>query len=291
MAEEILHRGNNTLIRRQRLALGESTPWHHDHYHRVTLVLSGDAITIEYRDGRPEKRLSVRPGQVDWDEPTTLVHRGMNVGRQPYEEIALFLLDDADAHPQPRVDEGENHRRPSSGPERTGEVCGRSTLTPVGPGGNAGQDVVGVSSVVHDADGRILLIKTPEAGWELPGGQVKQGEDLTSALLREVREETGCQIEVGRLTSVTVRTGVPRLTVLTFICRHIVGEPRPGDDSLEVGWFASDTAVALVTHPVELLRLTDTLAERDGVVYRAYRRVATDNQQHETYEVLDFHRW
>ena len=291
MAEETLHRGNRTLIRRQRLALGESTPWHRDPYHRVTLVLSGDALTIEYRDARPEKRLSVRPGQVDWDEPTTLVHRGTNVGREPYEEIAIFLLDDDVAYPQPRVDQGEEHRRPNSGPERTGEVCGRATATPVRPGGNTGQHVVGVSSVVHDRNGQILLIKTAEAGWELPGGQVEQGEDLTSALLREVREETGCQIEVGRLTGVTVSTGVPRVTVLTFICRHIVGEPRPGDDSLEAGWFASDTAVALVTHPVELLRLTDALAERDGVVYRAYRRVAADNQQHETYEMLDLHRW
>jgi ADP-ribose pyrophosphatase YjhB (NUDIX family) len=294
MAEEILHRGNKTLIRRQWLALGESTPWHRDPYHRVTLVLSGDALTIEYRDGRPGKRLSIRPGQVDWDEPITLVHRGMNVGQEPYEEIAFFLLDD-DAHPQPRVDEGEDHRWLSSAPEPIGAVCGGSTPAPVGPGGNTRQHVVGVSSVVLDPNGRILLIKTAEAGWELPGGQVEHGEDLASALLREVREETGCQIEVGRLTSVTVRTGVPRLTILTFVCRHIVGEPHPGDDSIEAGWFTSDTAVALVTHPVELLRLTDALAERDGVVYRAYRRVAGENQQHETqhekYEMLDFHRW
>jgi ADP-ribose pyrophosphatase YjhB (NUDIX family) len=195
----------------------------------------------------------------------------MNAGREPYEEIALFLLDDDDAHPQPPVDEGE-------GPP------------PAGPEGNTGQNVVGVSSLVRGPDGRILLLKTATAGWELPGGQVEQGEDLTSALLREVREETGCQIEVGRLTGVTVRTGVPRLTILTFVCRHIVGEPHPGDDSMEAGWFAPDTAVALVTHPVELVRLTDALAEGDRVVYRTYRRVAADNQQHETYEMLDLHR-
>jgi ADP-ribose pyrophosphatase YjhB (NUDIX family) len=286
MAEEILHRGNKTLIRRQRLALGESTPWHRDPYHRVTLVLGGDALTIEYRDRRPGKRLSIRPGQVDWDQPTTFVHRAMNVGREPYEEIAVFLLDDDDAHPQPPVDDREDNGRLSSAPEPTGAVCGDSPPAAVGPGRNTRQHVVGVSAVVHDPDGRILLIKTAKAGWELPGGQVEHGE---------VQEETGCQIEVGRLTGVTVRTGVPHLTILTFVCRHIAGDPHPGDDSIEAAWFTSDTAVALVTHPVELLRLTDALAERDAVVYRAYRRVAGEYQQHETqheaYEMLDVHRW
>jgi len=292
MTEDILHRGTSTLIRRQRLALGESTPWHRDPYHRVTLVLSGDALTIEYRDGRPGERLSVRPGQVDWDEPTNRVHRGVNVGREPYEEIAVFLLDYDDAHPQPRVSENEDHDVPlSSVPEPTGVMGDGSALTPVDTSGNTGQDIVGVSSVVRDRAGRILLIKTAKAGWELPGGQVERGEDLISALVREVGEETGCQIEVSRLTSITLRSGAPRLTILTFTCRHIVGEPHPGDDSIEAGWFAADTAVTLVSHPVELLRLTDALDDGDGVVYRAYRHVPGRDQQHDTYEMLDHHRW
>jgi quercetin dioxygenase-like cupin family protein len=87
------------------MAPGESTPWHRDPYHRVTVVLSGDALAIEYRDGSPEQRISVHPGMADWDEPTDRVHRGVNVGSQPYEEIAIFFLDDPDAHPQPRESE------------------------------------------------------------------------------------------------------------------------------------------------------------------------------------------
>jgi hypothetical protein len=43
----------------------------------------------------------VAPGQADWDEPTDRLHRGVNVGQQPYEEIAVFFLDRADATPQP----------------------------------------------------------------------------------------------------------------------------------------------------------------------------------------------
>ena len=151
------------------------------------------------------------------------------------------------------------------------------------------QDIVGVSSVVLDEAGRVLLIKTATAGWELPGGRVEQGEDFITALTREVREETGCEIEVGRLTGVTSNTGTPRVTILTFVCRHIAGTPYPGDDSIDVGWSAPETADGLVTHPVERLRLKDALGNSQGVIYRAYRRLPGDAPQHETYDMLRSH--
>jgi hypothetical protein len=96
MKEEVLHKC---------LAPGESTPWHRDPYHRVTVVLSGDVLAIEYRDGSPGKHFSVHGGQADWDEPSDRIHRGVNVGRETYEEIAVFFLDDSDALPQPRESE------------------------------------------------------------------------------------------------------------------------------------------------------------------------------------------
>jgi hypothetical protein len=113
------------------LAPGESTPWHRDPYHRVTVVLSGDALTIEYRDGSPEERLSVRPGQVDWDEPTDRVHRGVNVGREPYEEIAVFFLDHADADPQPVSEDEDNSVLLIPAPERRGAMRDHAALIPL----------------------------------------------------------------------------------------------------------------------------------------------------------------
>jgi quercetin dioxygenase-like cupin family protein len=106
LTDETLFRRDTTLVRRLRLAPGEAMPWHRDPYHRVTVVLSGDALAIEYRDGRESQRFDVAPGQVDWDEPGDLVHRGVNVGNQPYEEIAVFFLDHPDAVPQPSEESG-----------------------------------------------------------------------------------------------------------------------------------------------------------------------------------------
>lgn len=151
------------------------------------------------------------------------------------------------------------------------------------------RQIIGVASVVRDGEGRILLIKTAKAGWELPGGRVEQGEDFITALKREVREEACCEIEVGRLTSVT--TNVTRdVTILTFLGRHTAGDPHPADDSLDAGWFAPDTATEFVTHPTERLRLTDAIHNDHGVVYRAYRYFPGKGQQPESYDMVCLHQ-
>jgi hypothetical protein len=36
-------------------------------------------------------------GQVDWTEPSERVHRAVNIGQQPYEEVTIFFVDRADA--------------------------------------------------------------------------------------------------------------------------------------------------------------------------------------------------
>lgn len=61
----------------------------------------------------------------------------------------------------------------------------------------------GVSAVIVAADGRVLLQRRTDNGlWGLPGGAVEYGESVTAALRREVAEETGLSVEVGRLIGV-----------------------------------------------------------------------------------------
>ena len=98
---EVLHHRGNYLVRRQRLNPGQATPWHRDPYHRVTVVLSGDMLNIEFRDGGKTQPCKIMVGEVDWSEPSDRVHRAVNVGQEMFEEIVTFFLDRSDAVPPP----------------------------------------------------------------------------------------------------------------------------------------------------------------------------------------------
>lgn len=101
---QVLHHHGNYLVRRQRLAPGEATPWHRDPFHRVTVVLSGDLLNIEFRDGGESQTWKITVGEVDWSQPSDHVHRAVNVGKEVFEEVVTFLLDRPDAVPQPEDD-------------------------------------------------------------------------------------------------------------------------------------------------------------------------------------------
>ena len=101
MVEETLHHRGTTLVRRLILAPGEATRWHRDPFHRVSVIFRGEALLIEFRDGRASVRVAVTPGQVDWDEPGERVHRAVNIAGVPYEEVTIFFLAHPNDVPQP----------------------------------------------------------------------------------------------------------------------------------------------------------------------------------------------
>ncbi|HTT24611.1 MAG TPA: hypothetical protein VMG82_37185 [Candidatus Sulfotelmatobacter sp.] len=45
--------------------------------------------------------MEIHPGQTDWETPSERVHRAINVGQKPYQQITIFLLDRPDGIPQP----------------------------------------------------------------------------------------------------------------------------------------------------------------------------------------------
>ena len=131
--------------------------------------------------------------------------------------------------------------------------------------------IVACLGVVRDAAGRVLLARTERRDWEPPGGQVELGEDLITALIREVEEESGVRVSVDRLVGVYSNTGELPQVVFAFLCTYLGGEPRPSEETPEVGWYEPEDALRLVTHPAQLGRLRDALSFEGELTYRAYR--------------------
>ena len=133
--------------------------------------------------------------------------------------------------------------------------------------------IVAVMGVVTDARGRLLLVRGDRRGWEPPGGQVEFGEDLAS---QGVREESCCEIEVGRLVGVYSNLGRPEQGVteqinFAFSCRWTSGDVHAGDECVEAGWFSVDEALELVAAPQQAGKLRDALAVSSGVTYCSYQ--------------------
>ena len=110
--------------------------------------------------------------------------------------------------------------------------------------------VVGVGVVVW-RDARVLLIlrgKPPRAGpWSLPGGAQKLGETLAETARREVREETGIELELGDIIAtldLIDRDNVGHVrhhyTLVDFVAEGLGVDLRPGDDAADARWFTHD---------------------------------------------------
>ena len=146
--------------------------------------------------------------------------------------------------------------------------------------------VVAVAAFVTNAQGQVLMLKSPRRGdWEFPGGQVEESETLTQALEREVLEETGIVIKPISLVGVYSNTKKPSILMLDFVCEYVSGEPTTSAESLQVEWVAKDEALSRVKHPSIHGRLKNMLEFSGEVTYRAY--FVDPNQIDPSYEELE----
>jgi ADP-ribose pyrophosphatase YjhB (NUDIX family) len=140
---------------------------------------------------------------------------------------------------------------------------------------------ISVSAVVHRPDGanEILLMKRSDnEHWGLPGGYVEPGESVVVATQREVREETGYAIAVGRLVGVY---SDPRVQVVEYADRRRVqainlcfeatagahGELTTPDETLEFGFFDPGSLPRPFV-PIHEIRVEDAMRGDPQVLVR-----------------------
>lgn len=126
---------------------------------------------------------------------------------------------------------------------------------------------VSVAAVITDDQGRALLIQRRDNGhWEPPGGVLELSETIEDGLRREVREETGLDIEPGPLTGV-YKNMVRGIIALVFRCQIVCGQLQRNDEAAAFCW-ADEHDIANLTTDAYAARVLDGIREHATAAIR-----------------------
>ena len=128
-----------------------------------------------------------------------------------------------------------------------------------------GHDMVlmpGVTAVIHNAAGEVLVVRATDGFWGTPGGAIDPGEDAAAAVVREVAEELGIEVAPRRVLAVYRNLvnypngDVVEYHSVAFACDVIAGDPVAADGEIERWeWVtpqqATERGIALPAHVME----------------------------------------
>ncbi|MBR7836969.1 NUDIX domain-containing protein [Actinospica durhamensis] len=130
--------------------------------------------------------------------------------------------------------------------------------------------VPSVNVVVTNDDGHLLMIRRTDNGnWALPGGAIDLGESLVAAAVRETVEETGITCAVNGIVGIysdprhllhyTSNDEVRQEFSIVLTGRPVAGEPTPSSESSEVHWVAPEAVEGLQMDRSMRMRVSDFL--------------------------------
>lgn len=125
--------------------------------------------------------------------------------------------------------------------------------------------VIAVSAFVLDQDDQLLMIRRTDNGYyALPGGRHELGETMTQTVVRETEEETGIIVEATSLVGIYSNPDhvmayddgeVRQEFSICFRARPVRGTPRISDESSEVVWVPRKELAGIEVHPSIRLRI------------------------------------
>ena len=130
--------------------------------------------------------------------------------------------------------------------------------------------VATVGALIHDDDGRVLMIRTHKwsGRWGIPGGKIERGEETLEALRREIREETALEIDDIRFALVQDCIESPEFhrpehfLLLNYVARAHGRDVRLNDEAYEFLWLAPADALTLELNQPTRVLLVEAIERR-----------------------------
>ena len=123
--------------------------------------------------------------------------------------------------------------------------------------------------VVNDQDQILLIRRSDNDNWAVPGGAIDLGESMTQAAVRETKEETGIDCEITSLIGIytdpkhiilyTSNGEARQEFSIVLTARPLAGEPTPSDESTEVRWVSRANIQSYTMDRSMSLRVRDFL--------------------------------
>jgi ADP-ribose pyrophosphatase YjhB (NUDIX family) len=124
--------------------------------------------------------------------------------------------------------------------------------------------------VVNDAGEILMIRRTDNDNWAVPGGAIDLGESVAQAAVRETREESGIECEISGIVGIysdpkhvllyTSNGEVRQEFSIVLTARPLSGQPTPSSESSEVRWVSVDTVPEYTMDRSMRIRINDFLA-------------------------------
>ena len=134
------------------------------------------------------------------------------------------------------------------------------------------QHILATGSLIQNKKNQILLVKTEWRGWEIPGGQVEEGENVIFALKREVLEEACVKINIKTLSAIYSSIRQPPLIIIDFISDYQDGIVKPDHVVTDARWFTKEDAMVSITSKPMIYRLEWLLGNKNKIRFASYSK-------------------